>query len=155
MIGAAFALLALYLAIQSSAVLIIGYHPHHSIAGIIWTAVTAAAMFALAAGKAATGAALGNSVLRTEGRVTLIDGVLATAVLAGLALDAGLGWWQADPLAGYVLVFMPSARSGTGESSIACEQIMLSRPLAGNPCRRYQATEASLGPSASGTAGTW
>jgi len=26
-------------------------------------------------------------------------------VLAGLALNAGLGWWAADPLAGYVLVF--------------------------------------------------
>ena len=62
-------------------------------------------MFALAAGKAATGAALGNPVLRTEGRVTLIDGILVTAVLAGLTLNAGLGWWRADPLAGYVLSF--------------------------------------------------
>ena len=62
-------------------------------------------MFALAAGKARTGAALGNPVLRTEGRVTLIDGILATAVLAGLVLNAALGWWWADPAAGYVLVF--------------------------------------------------
>lgn len=62
-------------------------------------------MFALAAGKARTGAALGNPVLRTEGRVTLIDGVLATAVLVGLLLNASLSWWWADPAAGYVLVF--------------------------------------------------
>jgi divalent metal cation (Fe/Co/Zn/Cd) transporter len=62
-------------------------------------------MFALAAAKAVAGEALDNPVLRTEGRVTLIDGILATAVLAGLALNAGLGWWQADPLASYVLVF--------------------------------------------------
>jgi hypothetical protein len=41
-------------------------------------------MFALAAGKARTGRALGNPVLRTEGRVTLVD---------------------ADPAAGYVLVY--------------------------------------------------
>jgi divalent metal cation (Fe/Co/Zn/Cd) transporter len=61
-------------------------------------------MFALAAGKARTGTALNNPVLRAEGRVTLIDGLLAAAVLAGLALNAGLGWWWADPLAGYVLV---------------------------------------------------
>jgi hypothetical protein len=40
-----------------------------------------------------------------EGRVTLIDGILAAAVLAGLVLNAGLGWWSADPLAGYILVF--------------------------------------------------
>jgi len=44
-------------------------------------------------------------VLSTEGRVTLIDGLLAVAVLAGLALNAALGWWWADPLAGYVLVY--------------------------------------------------
>jgi divalent metal cation (Fe/Co/Zn/Cd) transporter len=44
-------------------------------------------------------------VLSTEGRVTLIDALLAGAVLLGLALNAGLGWWWADPVAGYVLVF--------------------------------------------------
>jgi divalent metal cation (Fe/Co/Zn/Cd) transporter len=81
-----------------------GYYPHHSVAGIIWTAVTAAVMFALAAGKARTGRALGNPVLRTEGRVTLIDDILATAVLLGLALNTALGWWWAGPAAGYVLV---------------------------------------------------
>jgi divalent metal cation (Fe/Co/Zn/Cd) transporter len=105
MIGAAFALLAVYLLIQSTWVLAAGYHPGHSLAGIAWTAITAVAMFTLAAGKARTGSALGNPVLSTEGRVTLIDGILATAVLAGLALNAGLGWWWADPAAGYVLVF--------------------------------------------------
>jgi divalent metal cation (Fe/Co/Zn/Cd) transporter len=62
-------------------------------------------MFLLAAGKARTGRALGNPVLRTEGRVTMIDGILACAVLLGLTLNAGLGWWWADPAAGYVLVF--------------------------------------------------
>lgn len=105
LIAAAFALLAIYLAAQSSVVLAAGFRPHHSSAGIVWTALTAAVMFALAAAKAETGKALGNPVLQTEGRVTLIDGVLAVAVLAGLALNAGLGWWQADPLAGYVLVY--------------------------------------------------
>ena len=44
-------------------------------------------------------------MLHTEGRVTLIDAILATAVLAGLVLNAAPGWWWADPLAGYVLVF--------------------------------------------------
>ncbi len=73
--------------------------------GIIWTAATAAVMFTLAAGNARTGQALDNPVLRTEGRVTLIDGILATAVLAGLTLNAAFGWWWADPAAGYILVF--------------------------------------------------
>ena len=105
MIGYAFAALAAYLLVQSTVVLATGYHPRHSVPGIIWTAVTAAVMFTLAAGKARTGAALGNPVLRTEGRVTLIDGILATAVLLGLVLNAALGWWWADPAAGYVLIF--------------------------------------------------
>jgi divalent metal cation (Fe/Co/Zn/Cd) transporter len=105
LIGVAFALLAFYLAVQSTWVLVSGFHPRHSPAGIIWTAITAAVMFTLAAGKTRTGAALDNPVLRTEGRVTFIDGVLATAVLAGLVLSAGLGWWWADPLAGYLLVY--------------------------------------------------
>ena len=105
LIGCAFAALAVYLLIQSSVVLAAGYHPRHSVPGIIWTAVTAVVMFALAAGKARTGAALGNPVLRTEGRVTAIDAILACAVLAGLVLNAAAGWWQADPAAGYVLVY--------------------------------------------------
>ena len=105
LIGAAFVALALYLAVQSTVVLVAGFHPHHSVLGIVWTAATAVAMFCLAAAKAATGAALDNPVLRTEGRVTLIDGVLASAVLAGLVLNAALGWWWADPAAGYVLVY--------------------------------------------------
>ena len=43
-------------------------------------------------------------MLRTESRVTLVDGLLAVAVLVGLLLNAGPGWWWADPVAGYVLV---------------------------------------------------
>ena len=35
----------------------------------------------------------------------MIDGILACAVLLGLTLNAGFGWWSADPAAGYVLVF--------------------------------------------------
>lgn len=105
LIGTAFVLLATYLLIQSTWVIVAGFHPHHSPLGIIWTAVTAAAMFALAVGKARIGAALNNPVLAAEGRVTLIDGVLATAVLVGLVLNAGLRWWWADPATGYVLVY--------------------------------------------------
>jgi divalent metal cation (Fe/Co/Zn/Cd) transporter len=104
-IGFAFAGLAVYLAIQSTAALALGFHSRHSPTGIVWTGATAGVMLALAAGKVKTGAALGNPVLNTEGRITMIDGILATAVLVGLILNAFLGWWWADPLAGYVLFF--------------------------------------------------
>jgi divalent metal cation (Fe/Co/Zn/Cd) transporter len=105
LIGWAFIGLAIYLAIQSTWVLVARFHPHHSPLGIAWTAVTAVVMFSLAAGKASVGAVLDNPVLRTEGRVTFIDGMLATAVLVGLALNATAGWWWADPLAGYLILF--------------------------------------------------
>jgi divalent metal cation (Fe/Co/Zn/Cd) transporter len=103
-IGGAFLLLACYLGIQSTLVLVARFHPHHSLLGIVWTAVTAVVMFVLAAGKERTGQQLDNPVLRTEGRVTFVDGLLATAVLVGLALNAARGWWWADPLAGYVIL---------------------------------------------------
>ena len=105
LIGYAFAALAVYLLVQSTVVLAAGYHSRHSVLGIAWTAVTAAVMLVLAAGKARTGRALGNPVLTTEGRVTLVDAILAAAVLAGLMLNAGAGWSWADPAAGYVLVW--------------------------------------------------
>ena len=105
LIGIAFVGLAVYLSIQSTAVLVIGFHPRHSALGIAWTAVTAVVMFGLAFGKAKTGSALNNPVLQAEGRITMIDGILATSVLAGLVLNAAAGWWWADPLAGYVLLY--------------------------------------------------
>ncbi len=105
LIGCGFAVLACYLLAQSTVVLVTGYRPGHSVPGIAWTAATALVMFALAAGKARTGRALGNPVLQAEGRVTTVDGILAVAVLAGLALNAAAGWWWADPAAGYVLVY--------------------------------------------------
>jgi divalent metal cation (Fe/Co/Zn/Cd) transporter len=104
-IGVAFLLLAVYVTAQSIYVLVSGVRPHHSLVGIVWLALTAAAMFALAAGKRATGRALGNRVLQTEARVTVIDGLLATGVLIGLILNAALGWWWADPAAAFVIVY--------------------------------------------------
>ena len=62
-------------------------------------------MFALAAGKARTGAQLGNRVLQTEARVTIVDGYLAASVLVGLILNAAANLWWADPLASFVIVF--------------------------------------------------
>ncbi|GLY88356.1 cation transporter [Actinoallomurus iriomotensis] len=109
----AFIALAVYLLIQSSWALVSGHRAAHSPGGIAWTAITAAVMAALAAGKARTGAALGNPVLSAEGRVTFVDAVLAAAVLTGLALNAAVGWWWADPLAGYVLVFYAAREART------------------------------------------
>jgi len=121
LIGYAFIALAVYIGVQSTIVLATDHHAAHSRLGIAWTAVTAAAMFALAAAKGRTGRALDNPVLATEARVTFVDGLLATAVLVGLTLNAALGAWWADPLAGFVIVFYGlrearTALSGSHES---------------------------------------
>jgi divalent metal cation (Fe/Co/Zn/Cd) transporter len=121
LIGGAFLVLACYLGVQSVIVLAIGYHPRHSVAGIVWTALSAVVMFILAREKTRTGVRLGNEVLVTEGRVTFVDGVLATAVLVGLALNAGLGWWWADPLAGLVIVVY-GVKEGVGALRYAASQ---------------------------------
>jgi divalent metal cation (Fe/Co/Zn/Cd) transporter len=106
LIAGAFVLLAGYLLVQSIAALLMEHRPTPSIGGIVWTAVTAAVMFTLAAMKSRTGRALGNAVLETEGRVTFVDGLLAMAVLVGVLLDLVLGWWWTDPVAGLVIVVL-------------------------------------------------
>ena len=104
LIAWAFIALAVYLLTQSIVALIAGDRPVPIPGGIWWTAATAAVMFALAAGKRSVGRALGNPVLLAESRVTVIDGILACAVLAGLSLNLALGWWWADSLAALVIV---------------------------------------------------
>jgi divalent metal cation (Fe/Co/Zn/Cd) transporter len=103
-IAVAFLLLAIYIAIQVAVMFSTQSHPGHSILGIVWLALTVLTMLALAAGKHATGQRLENLVLRTESRVTLIDGALAAAVLAGVVLNAAAGWWWADPASALVIL---------------------------------------------------
>ncbi|MDN4596725.1 cation transporter [Leifsonia virtsii] len=105
LIGAAFVALAAYLLVQTAVALLTGHRPDGSVGGIVWTGVTAVAMFVLAALKARTGRALGNPVLQKEGRVTMVDGLLACAVLLGVLLNTLLGWWWADSAATLVIVY--------------------------------------------------
>jgi divalent metal cation (Fe/Co/Zn/Cd) transporter len=104
LIRSAFLGIATYVTAQAAYTLLTSAHPSHSPAGIAWTAATFGVMLALAAGKARVGSAMDNRVLQTEGRVTLVDAYLAAAVLIGLVLNAALGWWWADPVAGLVIV---------------------------------------------------
>lgn len=105
LIGVAFLLLALYILAQSAYTLVSQQHPDTSPIGIFCLAVTALAMFLLAYGKGRTGEQLGNVILQKESKITVIDGMLAVAVLAGILLNALVGFWWADPLAGLVIVY--------------------------------------------------
>ncbi len=105
LIGVAFFCLAIYILGQSAYTLISRSHPDTSPGGIVWLSLTLVVMLLLAWGKKTTGERIHNPVLITEGRVTLIDALLAAAVLVGLILNAAFGWWWADPLAGIVIVY--------------------------------------------------
>jgi divalent metal cation (Fe/Co/Zn/Cd) transporter len=105
LIGAAFFALAVYIVGQLVVILFTQTHPTRSILGIAWLSATFIVMLMLARGKGVTGKALSNPVLQTEAHVTLIDAYLAGAVVVGLVLNAALGWWWADPLAGLVIVY--------------------------------------------------
>lgn len=104
-IGGAFLVLAMYIAAQAIYLFVTGGPPSASPLGMGWTALTCLVMLGLSLGKVLTGAALRNPVLQMEGRVTFVDGYLAGAVLIGLVFNAAFGWWWADPLAGFVIVF--------------------------------------------------
>jgi divalent metal cation (Fe/Co/Zn/Cd) transporter len=104
MIGVAFFGLAIYISAQSIVTVASGIRPDSSLLGIAWLSATTLVMFGLAYGKARTGRDLGNRVLSTEAKVTLVDGALAAAILAGLLLNAAFGWWWADILGGVLLI---------------------------------------------------
>lgn len=97
--------LAGLLLVASTVSLLAAHHPEPSPGGIAWAAVTALLMFQLAAGKRNTGRALNNEVLVAEGRVSLIDGILAGVVTIGLSLALLLHWWFMDPIIGYLIAY--------------------------------------------------
>jgi divalent metal cation (Fe/Co/Zn/Cd) transporter len=124
-IAVAFALLVIYIGVQSARTFLSTDHAGTSEVGIAWLAVTVMAMLALAAGKRDTGRRLHNPVLSTEARVTLTDAALAAAVLLGICLNAAAGWWWADPLAALVILVY-----GAREARHAWQASRLSEPAA-------------------------
>ena len=65
--------------------------------------MTAVIMFSLAVAKRRTAERLDSTPLRSEAAMTFLDGILSSATLAGLALNAVLGWWWADPSAALIV----------------------------------------------------
>jgi divalent metal cation (Fe/Co/Zn/Cd) transporter len=104
LIGGAFLLLAAYVLVQALRSLLTQSRPEDSVAGIALTAGALVVMALLGTAKSRTGTTLGNPVLLTEAKVTLIDAGLAATLLAGLVFNAAVGWWWADPLAALFLV---------------------------------------------------
>lgn len=93
----AFGLLAIALVVFAVRDLASGRRADESLLGIAYLAVTAVVMFGLAIAKRSTADRLGSAPMRSEATMTFLDGILSTATLVGLALNAFVGWWWADP----------------------------------------------------------
>ena len=103
LIGVAFAVVAAFLVADAVSGLVGGHRPDDSMFGIVFMALTVVVMFTFAWGKDRAGDRLDNQPLKRNARMAVLDGCLAGAVLASLALNTWLGWWWADSVATLVV----------------------------------------------------
>lgn len=103
LIGVSFFALAAYVSIQAVIDLTNASEPDISIAGICLACVSLVVMPVLAVAKRGTGQQLGSATVTADSRQTWLCTYLSAVLLAGLVLNAALGWWWADPLAGLVI----------------------------------------------------
>ena len=103
LVSVAFALLASALAFASVRDLVSGRRPDESFWGIVYLAITAVVMFGLSIAKRRIADRVDSSPLRSEAAMTFLDGILSTATMLGLLLNAVAGWWWADPAAALIV----------------------------------------------------
>jgi len=111
LIAVSFFLLAAYVGAESLRDLVLAHHPEASPAGIVLAAAAIVLMPLLARAKKRAGEELGSATVVAESSETRLCAYLSAALLAGLALNAVLGWWWADPLAGLGIAAV-AAREG-------------------------------------------
>jgi divalent metal cation (Fe/Co/Zn/Cd) transporter len=100
MIAGCFMLLAASVAIGSGRDLLDAIAPAASPAGIVLAGGSLVVMPGLARAKRRLAPALGSRAVASEARQTVLCAALSAVLLAGLSLNALLGWWWADPVAG-------------------------------------------------------
>lgn len=124
LVAAAFVALAVALGIAAGRDLVTGRRAEESLLGIAVLAVTALVMFGLAIAKRRVALELDSAPLRSEAAMTFLDGILATATLTGLALNAVAEWWWADPAAAVVvaLAALREARENLSEAREVTEE---------------------------------
>ena len=111
LIGVTFFALAAYLAVEAARDLAGHARPAFSPAGLAIAAAALLVMPALAVAKRRTGQALGNQALIADSAETALCALTSAAALIGVGLNAGAGWWWADPAAALVIAAL-AAREG-------------------------------------------
>jgi divalent metal cation (Fe/Co/Zn/Cd) transporter len=104
-LGVSFFVLAAYIAIQATTTLLGWFpEPQESPLGILLVVASAAIMTFLYVAKSRIARKLGSRALRAEAIESLVCDLQDLTVLAGLGLNALLGWWWADPVAAIALI---------------------------------------------------
>lgn len=103
-IGVCFLLLAGYVLFNAAEVFARGQLPERSIPGIVLAALSLIVMPLLVHYKRRIATRLGSGALEAEARQTRVCAFLSAILLVGLGLNAWLGWWWADPVAGLAMV---------------------------------------------------
>lgn len=103
LVGVAFALLAVSLGTAAVRDLVTGRTAGESWVGIGYLAITALVMFGLAVAKRRVATESRSEPFAAEAEMTFLDGILSTATLVGLSLNALFGLWWADPAAGLLI----------------------------------------------------
>lgn len=118
-VALSFAALAGYVGIEAFRQLLSGDAPDGSPVGITLTALSLAVMPFLARAKRRVAPALGSRAQVAEANQTALCALMSAVVLVGLAANAMLGWWWADPIAGLsiaALAAIEAARTWRAES---------------------------------------
>ncbi len=104
LVGITFFLLAAYVTIDAILALVKREAPEASPVGIGLAIASLIAMPLLAIAKQRTGRLMGSKALQADAKETWLCAYLSASLLIGLGLNAWLGWWWADPVAGLVMV---------------------------------------------------
>jgi divalent metal cation (Fe/Co/Zn/Cd) transporter len=105
LVAVTFFALGAYVLIESVRKLVSADIPEPSIIGMIIAVLSIFIMPALAWRKRIIGTAIGSRALLADAKETIACAFLSFALLAGLLANYLFGFWQADPLAGFVIVF--------------------------------------------------
>jgi divalent metal cation (Fe/Co/Zn/Cd) transporter len=103
-IGVLFLALAAYVAADALRALLTRAAPEESVVGIALATLSLVVMPLLARAKRRVAFAMGSGALAAEARQTQFCTYLSAILLAGLLLNAAVGWWWADPVAALAMV---------------------------------------------------
>jgi divalent metal cation (Fe/Co/Zn/Cd) transporter len=120
-VGGCFLVLATYIAYEAIKGLLHRTAPERSVVGIALACVSLVVMPLLARAKHKIGAALNSRAMHADARQTEFCTYLSAILLAGLLLNAFLGWWWADPAAALLMVPITAREGVEGLQGKACD----------------------------------